>query len=99
MLSATNLNQINSSKEIRDKMEDNYGFYCDLEEEPVYKYEVVEYDKCYKVIRKQVKNISIENIEIDKLDLEENADILSKKETNFYVLTLFVVSSIYLFCL
>lgn len=31
---------------------DTYGFYCDLEQESPYIYEVIECNNCYKVVRK-----------------------------------------------
>lgn len=71
----------------------DYGFYCDLEEEPTYTYEVVEYTNCYKVVRKQSRNIQIEDVDVKTmLEPREN----HKNRNNMYVLSIFIISSLYL---
>jgi len=72
----------------------HYGFYCDLEQEHPYIYDVVWSRNCYRVIRKSREPCNVKIHEYSSLPTEKS---LTPFEKNMYVLIVFIISSIYLF--
>lgn len=75
--------------------ESAYGFYCDLEEESPYIYEVIEYRDCHKVVRKHKYLCYTGATSVAKTP--EVSEKITTKEKNIYVFTIFVILSLYLF--
>lgn len=76
-------------------LEQSYGFYCDLEEESTYIYEVIECGNCHKVVRIDKNNTQDLSQQLAEIPLREDPKIT--RIANIYISVVFVILTVYLF--